>query len=364
MKVQYKIAAAVAAAGVVAALPGAADAAKIRTKTVYMGLPSQKAGKKFQSVGADVNDFFPHGITVHVGDRVRFVPTGFHTLDFAPRGQGPIALVSTKNPIVTNALDAAGQPFWFNNAVPNASFNPVLLKSRFGKKLRYGGKNRVESGLPLANKPKPLTVKFTRTGNFTYFCDIHPGMKGVVHVRKRGTRIPKAKDDKRAINNQLNRDFNVSKGLKAAKPGALTVDVGVAGPNGEEYYGFAPGTVSVKVGQTLKFQMTKGSFETHTATTGPDDPNKPGTYLGTISSSFQGAPVIDPRGVYPSEAPGTIATLTPTLHGNGFWNSGALDNDSASPQPSSNSVTFGAAGTYQFWCMVHPFMHLTVTVSP
>ena len=42
-----------------------------------------------------------------------------------------------------------------------------------------------------------------------------------------------------------------------------------------------------------------------------------------IAATFAGAPVIDPRGVYPSDT--SLQTLTPTLHGNGFWNSGALD---------------------------------------
>ena len=58
-----------------------------------------------------------------------------------------------------------------------------------------------------------------------------------------------------------------------------------------------------------------------------------------------------------------MGTETPTAHGNGFWNSGALDNVKSSPQPTSNSVTFTAPGTYQFYCMVHPQMHGTVIVQ-
>ena len=70
-----------------------------------------------------------------------------------------------------------------------------------------------------------------------------------------------------------------------------------------------------------------------------------------------------PQGIYPSEPFGTVGTLTPQSHGNGFWNSGALDNVKASPQPTSNSVTFTAPGTYEFYCMVHPQMHGTVVVQ-
>ena len=40
-----------------------------------------------------------------------------------------------------------------------------------------------------------------------------------------------------------------------------------------------------------------------------------------------------------------------------------LDTDSKSPLPASNSVTFTAPGTYQFYCLIHPFMHGTVIVQ-
>ena len=67
--------------------------------------------------------------------------------------------------------------------------------------------------------------------------------------------------------------------------------------------------------------------------------------------------------MYPSEAPGTGATLTPALHGNGFWSTGAMDTASGSPLTSSNAVRFGAPGKYDFYCMIHPFMKATVTVQ-
>ena len=44
------------------ALPGAAQAA---TKTVNMGIPPS-AGKAFQPLGVDVNDFFPHLSLIHI----------------------------------------------------------------------------------------------------------------------------------------------------------------------------------------------------------------------------------------------------------------------------------------------------------
>ena len=72
---------------------------------------------------------------------------------------------------------------------------------------------------------------------------------------------------------------------------------------------------------------------------------------------------LDPRGVYPSEQPPATGTLTPALHGNGFWSTGVMDTAAGTPLPASNSVTFGAPGTYEFYCLIHPFMHATVTVQ-
>ena len=71
------------------------------------------------------------------------------------------------------------------------------------------------------------------------------------------------------------------------------------------------------------------------------------------------------QAVYPSDPPPAgPAALTPTLHGNGFWNSGALDlvkRDAAAAV--ATSVTFAAPGTYNFYCLVHPFMKGTVVVQ-
>ena len=111
--------------------------------------------------------------------------------------------------------------------------------------------------------------------------------------------------------------------------------------------------------------MSSASLDIHTATTGPGDPeNQPTSYLGVLAASLQGAN-LDPRAIFPSEKPGTVAaSLTPTFHGNGFWNSGVLDNSTTTPAlPASNTVTFSAPGTYQFYCMIHPFMHATITVQ-
>ncbi len=105
----------------------------------------------------------------------------------------------------------------------------------------------------------------------------------------------------------------------------------------------------------MTFAMSKASRETHTVTFGPK------SYLRTLANGFRG-PVFPPAGLYPSSPTQPVA-LGATTHGNGFANSGAIDNDPATAQvPSSAKIQFTQAGTYNYICLIHPFMHGTIIV--
>jgi plastocyanin len=340
------------------AVPASASAA---TKVVNMGT-SPSAAKQLQKLGADVNDFFPHGTTIHVGDSVKFAPTGFHTVDLPAKGGKPLGLFGPAG-TTSGVLDAAGNPFWFNGQ-PMLGFNPALIKGIFGKKVSYTGAKRVESGLPLARRPKAFTVKFTKAGSYTFYCNVHTGMKGTVKVVSKSRRVPSAKADAKSLKAQVAADVKTAKGLAKTAVAPGNVSVGGSGKGGVELYAMLPATQTVPVGTTLNFAMSAKSFDVHTATFGPGNPEtQPTSYLGQLAAHFANDPVSPSQAIYPSEPPGTVASLSPTLHGNGFWSSGILDTSSATPIPSGNSVTFAAPGTYDFYCMVHPFMHGTVVVQ-
>jgi plastocyanin len=352
--------AALAAAVGVLAVPAAASAA---TKTVNMGLPIS-AQKQFQSTGADVNDFFPHGATIHVGDSIKFNPTGFHSVDIPNKGAKPLGLISPAG-ITSGVVDAAGAPFWFNGQ-PQLGFTPALgPPGLFGKKVTYTGAKRIESGLPLSEKPKAFTVKFSKSGTFTYYCNIHSGMKGTIKVVSKRHSVPSAKADAKTLKTQVASALSTAKALTKTKVAAGNVSVGASGPHGVESYAMYPATQTVPVGTTIKFSMSAKSYEDHTATFGPGDPEKePTSYLGDLAKHFAEDPTIPSQGAYPSDPPPAgPAALTPTLHGNGFWNTGVLDTDKATPLPPSNAVTFATAGTYNFYCLIHPFMKGTVVVQ-
>jgi plastocyanin len=355
-------------------------------KKVYEGLPT-KDQKKFlaKPYEADAIDFFPHTVTIHVGDSIKFLPTAFHQIDIPPKKEkGPIALLVPTG-ASASATDAAGQPYWFNSSgLPNFKFNPLVVppnptvdysptKVPGSRTVRatYTGAKRVLSDIPFNAGPPAVQVKFTKAGTVTYYCDLHTGMKGVVRVLARKKRIPSAKADKKALKKQISRAFGVAKTRYAIQPPANTVYVGSAGKYGVEYFGYDPQVLNVPVGTTVTFQMTKGSFENHTATVaGAEnaDPEKvDNSYLGLIAQSFFDPAGFLPQGVWTSDNPANgPAVLTKSSHGNGFWNSGVLDVLSSTPDtliPDRRQVTFGQAGTYDFYCMVHPQMHGQVVVG-
>jgi plastocyanin len=350
---------AVLAAGMALAMisPVAAQAAD---KSVILG-PSPKDEKALTKLGADANDFFPHTVTIHVGDSVKFVPSQFHSADFPAKGGKPTPLLSPAGTISAEN-DAAGNPFWFNGQ-PQFGFTPVLGQSMFGKKAKYDGSKRVATGLPLGPKPKPMTIAFPKAGSFTYYCNIHPGMKGVVKVVAAKAKVPTAKDDAITVKKAIAADLKLAKKAASAQPAANTVDMGSAA-GVVEFFGFLPASKTVPKGTTLTFSMSPGSVEVHTATFGPGDPQKdPSSYIGKLAATFQGPGPFPGAATYPSDQPGAPVSFTSNSHGNGFWNTGVLDSVSATPLPQSNQVRFDEAGTFTYWCLIHSFMKGTVTVT-
>jgi plastocyanin len=338
---------------------GPAGLARAATKTVYMGTPpaSQAA---FTKLVADVNAYFPKSITVHRGDKVRFLPVGLHTVELPAKGQAAAPLVTPGAPIADDK-DAAGVPYWFNGQ-PDLQFTPALLNVAFGKTFSYSGAQALFSGLPLSSKP--LTVQFSKTGTFTYFCNIHSGMKGTVHVVAPRAKAPSAKSDAKAVKKQAAAALKEARFLQTTPIAKNTIQLGNGGRSGVEVLAMYPGVMTVPVGTVLTFSMSRLSLAAHTATTGPGDPQtEPNSFLGKISASIRETPPFDQAGVYPSDPRGVPALLTPALHGNGFWSSGFMDDTGLTPQPKRSQVKIVAPGTYTFFCMLHPFMKTVVTAG-
>lgn len=350
-----------AAVGLVALVAASGAVAKPVSKVVFAGPPPQIAKiaaklipKNFvKTYNPDINAFFNKKTTINVGDTVSFVVAGFHTIDLPGKAGAPVPLIVPGKTLVSGVNDAAGNPFWFNGRVPNVGLNPALLAPPKAK--AYNGTSRLDSGLPLG-KPKPFNVTFTKAGSYKYFCDVHPGMIGTVVVKPAGKAIPTAKQDAKALTAQATSDIKAALKVSKTKPPANTVSLGESAPGGVELFTMFPATLTVSPNTVVTFQMSKHSFETHTATFGPT------AELKKLAKGFEGVN-FPAQGVFPSD-PTQPITESLSAHGDGFANTGALDtNPKSATIPSSGKIDFTQAGTYHFVCLIHPFMHGTIIVK-
>ena len=283
---------------------------------------------------ADVNDFFPHGTTIHVGDSVKFVPTGFHTVDFPAKGGKPLGLIAPAG-TTSGVLDAAGAPFWFNGQ-PTLGFTPALgPPGLYGKKVTYTGAKRVESGAAGA-EAEAVHGQVHQGRHVTYYCNIHSGMKGTVKVVSKSHSVPSAKADAKTLKAQVSSALSTANALTktkvapgnsaSARPARVASSPSRCTPRPD-----GPG------GTTIKFSMSAKSYEVHTATSAPATPRP--SRRATSATSRTTSPTTRCSRLRPSTRAirrrRVRQRLTPTLHGNGFWNSGLLDVDKATPLPPS-----------------------------
>jgi plastocyanin len=330
------------------ALPSTAAA---RTHMVWAGGTSKFQKTLKARLGGEVNDFFPHQVTIHQGDTVQWqgMSIGFHNVDFPKRGSGDLPFIVPIHTPIGGLTDFAGNPFWFNGQ-SNLGFNPQLFAASGGGS--FDGSARADSGLPVG-KPVPFKLTFTKPGTYVYFCDLHYGMRGVVVVVPRSAKTPTPAQEADAIAAQQSRATRTAKALARTRVDGK-VSVGVSGAGGVDVLAMFPRTVRVHVGSTLTFATPPDSGETHTVTFGPAN------YLRPLETSIAG-PTPTATAVYPSSESGPIPV--PGTHGNGFANSGALDRGDDAPFKAQATFRFTAAGTYHYVCLTHPFMQGTIIVS-
>ncbi|HWT24733.1 MAG TPA: hypothetical protein VN213_14610 [Solirubrobacteraceae bacterium] len=361
--------------GAGAALAVSAAPAQGATRDVYAGPFLRSDAARFEQAVGDANAYFVKRVVVREGDRVRWNFRGFHTVTFSPRGGPRVPLiVPDQGTPIANVVDAANAPFWFNGQ-PRLLINPLAAFPRGGNVFRPG--RVMNSGLPLdEGEPAPYTLRFAREGTYDYYCIVHPGMDGQVRVLDRDRRIPTAAATRREAirqeKNVLARVQRASTGAGAQQP-PNTIQAG-NDTNDFAVFKFFPASATVKAGDLVTLRMDSQTGEVHTFTFGPNE--NEAAYVNQIAAAFI-APdptdttppptvQVEPRAALPSEDPSLgIPTHAPTLHGNGFWNTGVLDADDDSPAiPQSMQVRFSTPGTYSYICVVHPFMRGSITVTP
>jgi plastocyanin len=325
----------------------------------------------------DLQGMYPKVTTIHAGDSVAFDFRGFHNVAFRADGQHQPLLVPTTLPPtpVGTTLDAAGNPLWFSGVAPTLHLNPAIAAPTANTS--FDGTADVNSGLPLG-PPAPTVVSFPKAGSYTYFCEIHPFMRGTVNVKPAGARVPRpstlvargAVETDRDMARALADERELVRETKHGEDDDATVVVG----DGTKRYSldaFFPATSHVRIGERVTFRW-QGWNEAHTVTFGPE------AYRSNLEATLLGTPPVatpvNPQGVFSSEPPagppGSPAAsrpqhivVGPTTHGNGFANSGILFDPPDGPAPHSFSVRFSAPGTYALECLIHAGMDATVVVS-
>ena len=351
-----KLRAAVIAA--VAALVALAPASALaKTFTIDVGPPGHLPAH------LDMDAFFPSALTVHVGDSVRFQIMGFHDVAYLPPGMArPPLAIPEPGATAGDVRDAARAPFWFDSA-PRLQLNPAIALPAGGGTLdpaRYAN-----SGLPGRSQlTGTYLLRFTRPGTFRLDCLVHREMSVLVRVVAAGRAIPSPARVRAIAGPQQRAALRLAQRLERFTPPRLTVLAGHdAGP--VVWMRFFPEHLRIRAGQTVTFEVDS-NHEPHTITVGPD------AYTGAIERTLvepqptaDGPPavVFNPLGVYPSEPPGAPLIYTGSNHGNGFLNSGMLDTDPHTPNPSQVQITFTKPGTYHYECVIHPDMDGTITVT-
>jgi plastocyanin len=253
--------------------------------------------------------FLPSDITVNKGDTINWEANSaeIHTVTFLARGQ---SLEST-------------QPF-----------NPGNLDevSRRGGDT-YDGTSYYNSGL-LSNVEVPgfsvvesYSLTFPKEGDFTYWCLVHGmAMKGTVHVQEEGADYPYSQRDydrsTKAQERDILADGNELEDALAEQASDHKVlagdDDGMA-----MVMRFVQPTVTVHVGEKVEF-VNPGMGAPHTVTFGAEPAN-----------------IFAPSG-------------DPAHFSGGALNSGIMP---ANAGPASTfTVTFTAAGTFQYICALHDYM--------
>jgi plastocyanin len=358
----FRSKAAFAAAVAVLAVPASASAA---TKTIAAGPPLTKPPAGFEKVNADLPQFFRDTTTIHAGDTVRWKFFGFHSVYFPKKGGKNVPLpVPDPTRKYAGELDAAGQAFWFNGQTQLIGNAAAVFP--LGGKAEDGSK-ATGSGVPATEK-FTYKLKFPKVGTYTYYCTIHPLMKARVKVLPKRAHIPSVAADKQAVAKQLASGIAKLKAdLKRKDVAGNVVEMG-RDTRDSSLLGFYPAKKTVPVGTTVDFRMSAVTNEVHTVTFGSDAVLAKGGYAEKLSQALlsplpgtgqNGPPVLGFPGavVFPSDP--TPLAFSGTQHG-GFVSTGLLGDK---PLARASKVTFPAAGTYNFICLVHPEMKGQIVVQ-
>jgi plastocyanin len=296
-----------------------------------------QVGGDDEATAVVAQSFFPSPRVIHAGDTVDFKFASLHTVTFNAGQPDLPAIVPGPNP-------------------GELMFGPGLFPAGpAGPNVTFDGKTQISSGAPLQGPEQAaFRVTFTAPGVYGYVCVLHPGMRGEVSVREANAPLPETPAQSKARGQAdlaaLHQRMKAGKEMVApAHAGSVHgVTAGLGDAFGVSALQFINGNVAVQRGDTVVWSNAD-PFEIHTVTftSGAMPPE-----FGELRPQPSGPPMI----VLPANVTGPVGGES--YNGQGYVSSGILG------PGSGYALRFDApAGSYEYLCLVHPFMKGTITVG-
>ncbi|MBI1279897.1 MAG: hypothetical protein GC179_17350 [Anaerolineaceae bacterium] len=295
----------------------------------------------FGEANVEVLTFAPSLVKVHRGDTVMWHVTSLHNMRFGEAEEQFI--------IVEQIGDK-----------PTPVANPKIFFPTLQSGAAYTGGD-ANSGLPSVDAMKSTysLVMDVEPGLYSYRCDVHPGMAGIIEVVADDEVIPSPVEVAAQADKELDEQINPAIGAffgaavtapKQAVDGVFTITAGTGGAGRASSLTFNAPLAIIKVGEKVTWTVPADSPTPHFINSADYDP----------------VAVAD---IIPQENAGGPPTL---LAGPGFLGTtqdgatiaaGESFNSTMLPPGGSFSLVFKDAGVYAYICHVHPGMGGVVIVQ-
>lgn len=295
----------------------------------------------FGEANVEVLAFTPSYLKVHRGDTVMWHVTSLHNMRFG----------DSEQPMITvEQIDGKPTPVG----------NPKVFFPTLDNGAAYTGGD-ANSGLPPTDAMKSAfsLVMDLEPGVYSYRCDIHPGMTGVIEVVPDSEAIPTPSEVDAQAAKELDDQINPAIGAyfamvttspKEAKDGVFTIGVGTGGAGRASSLNFSTPLAVIKAGEKIQWVVPADSPTPHFINSADYDPVKVADIIPQPNPN--GAPTL-------LAGPGFLGT-TPdqaTIGAGDSFNSTAL-------MPGQTyTLTFKDPGVYAYICHVHPGMSGVVIVQ-
>jgi plastocyanin len=352
------------------------------------GFPTTPPG--VQAKVFEYTDFFTRSIKVHQGDTLDFrfaVPD--HLIQVAPNEaaarQGlPLFTPDEITAVEGNALGSGGPKIVLGPAVFLAFGGSPTCGQTFAGACSFNGSVPSDPGFPAASPDWFVQIN-AAPGSYTYFCHLHPGMRGTLQVvpgnadiqsqgqidRLAAVQFRRAQREAVALYDEANQ---VEAEQEDSGPAVYNVHVGVTSRDRHiAIHDMLPSKLSLKPGDIVRYHWQTNVI--HTVEFAPTSP-----FGVDCETSYAPLSAPDQQPICPSGAPEPEAGIFPVeLIGDpGSQVSGSLLTDTTDSGLLAGasyaqyygglgsdhwSVKAGAASAHQYFCAIHDWMTGTITVG-